>query len=98
MLSSCVLCRYQENTGRRKCIFLLLLIIFGLILVLIFKPKRHASASPPPPPPVVTDSDMPLRLRSIDVRRLPMQYPPPRSPDLNPVFDVWEPWDGGRGL
>jgi hypothetical protein len=87
--------RYQENTGRRKCIFLLLLIIFGLILVLIFKPKRHVTTSPPPPPPVVTDS---LHLRNIDIRRLPMQYPPPRPPDLNPVFDVWEPWDGGRGL
>jgi len=33
--------RYQKNTGRRKCIFLLLLIIFGLILVLVFKPRRH---------------------------------------------------------
>jgi len=39
--------RYQKNTGRRKCIFLLLLIIFGLILVLIFKPKRHHSVPPP---------------------------------------------------
>jgi len=38
--------RYQKNTGRRSCIFLLLLIIFGLIMVLIFKPKRH-SISPP---------------------------------------------------
>ncbi|KIY50352.1 t-SNARE, partial [Fistulina hepatica ATCC 64428] len=35
--------RYQKNTGRRKCIFLLLLIIFGLILVLIFKPRRSHS-------------------------------------------------------
>lgn len=33
--------RYQKNTGRRACIFLLLLIIFGLVLVLIFKPRRH---------------------------------------------------------
>ncbi|GJE92294.1 t-SNARE [Phanerochaete sordida] len=40
--------RYQKNTGRRKCIFLLLLIIFGLILVLIFKPRRHYSTSPAP--------------------------------------------------
>ncbi|EKM54462.1 uncharacterized protein PHACADRAFT_174963, partial [Phanerochaete carnosa HHB-10118-sp] len=40
--------RYQKNTGRRKCIFLLLLIIFGLILVLIFKPRRHHSSSPTP--------------------------------------------------
>ncbi|KAL0955920.1 hypothetical protein HGRIS_002111 [Hohenbuehelia grisea] len=39
--------KYQKNTGRRKCIFLLLLIIFGLIVVLIFKPKRHAAAAPP---------------------------------------------------
>lgn len=43
------LVRYQKNTGRRKCIFLLLLIIFGLILVLIFKPRRHYSASPVAP-------------------------------------------------
>ncbi|KAI0311963.1 t-SNARE [Amylostereum chailletii] len=40
--------RYQKNTGRRKCIFLLVLIIFGLVLVLVFKPRRHA-ADPPPP-------------------------------------------------
>ena len=42
--------RYQKNTGRRACIFLLLLIIFGLILVLIFKPRRHSTpigAAPP---------------------------------------------------
>jgi len=32
--------KYQKNTGRRKCIFLLLLIIFGLIVTLIFKPRR----------------------------------------------------------
>ncbi|KAI8969569.1 t-SNARE, partial [Trametes punicea] len=43
--------KYQKNTGRRQCIFLLLLIIFGLILVLIFKPRRHHSASGPSPPP-----------------------------------------------
>ena len=41
--------RYQKNTGRRACIFLLLLIIFGLIIVLIFKPRRHASSAPSPP-------------------------------------------------
>ncbi|KAH9831259.1 t-SNARE [Rhodofomes roseus] len=41
--------RYQKNTGRRACIFLLLLIIFGLIVVLIFKPRRHASSAPSPP-------------------------------------------------
>ncbi len=39
--------RYQKNTSKRKCIFLLLLIIFGLILVLIFKPRRHSSAAAP---------------------------------------------------
>lgn len=37
--------RYQKNTGKRKCIFLLALAIFGLVLVLIFKPRRH---HPPP--------------------------------------------------
>ncbi|TFK87098.1 t-SNARE [Polyporus arcularius HHB13444] len=41
--------RYQKNTGRRSCIFLLLLIIFGLIIVLIFKPRRHHSAPAPAP-------------------------------------------------
>ena len=47
--------RYQKNTGKRKCIFLLLLIIFGLIVVLIFKPKGHRTA-PPPPTPIPNDS------------------------------------------
>ena len=56
--------RYQKNTGRRACIFLLLLIIFGLIIVLIFKPRRHSSSSPTPisdplPSPVMTSSDTP---------------------------------------
>ncbi|KAH8107939.1 t-SNARE [Cristinia sonorae] len=46
--------RYQKNTGRRKCIFLLLLIIFGLILVLIFKPKRYHG-----PPSPTTEPDTP---------------------------------------
>ena len=41
--------RYQKNTGRRKCIFLLLLIIFGLIVVLILKPRRRNPASPSVP-------------------------------------------------
>ncbi|KDR75888.1 hypothetical protein GALMADRAFT_248636 [Galerina marginata CBS 339.88] len=45
--------RYQKNTGKRKCIFLLLLIIFGLVVVLIFKPKKHA---PHPLPPVHSSS------------------------------------------
>ena len=48
--------RYQKNTGRRKCIFLLLLIIFGLILVLIFKPRRHHVPPSPPPSPMSPDS------------------------------------------
>ncbi|KAF8326604.1 t-SNARE, partial [Cantharellus anzutake] len=34
--------KYQRNTGRRKCIFLLILIIFGLVIVLIFKPRHHS--------------------------------------------------------
>jgi syntaxin 16 len=46
--------RYQKNTGRRKCIFLLLLIIFGLIVVLIFKPRRHSSS--PAPTPISTQA------------------------------------------
>lgn len=40
-------CRYQANTGRRKCILLLILLIVGLIIVLIYKPRSHSS--PPPP-------------------------------------------------
>lgn len=40
--------RYQRNTGRRSCIFLLILLIVGTILVIIFKPRRAHSASPPP--------------------------------------------------
>jgi len=43
--------RYQKNTGRRSCIFLLLLIIFGLIIVLIFKPRRHSTSTVTPQPP-----------------------------------------------
>jgi len=39
--------RYQKNTGRRKCIFLLILIIFGLILILIFKPRKHDTVDTP---------------------------------------------------
>ncbi|KAF8503069.1 t-SNARE [Gautieria morchelliformis] len=35
--------RYQKNTGRRQCMFLLVLIILGLVLVLIFKPRRQGS-------------------------------------------------------
>ena len=42
--------RYQKNTGRRQCIFLLLLVIFGLVIALIFKPRRHAAPPPPPAP------------------------------------------------
>ncbi|KAI0277629.1 t-SNARE [Russula aff. rugulosa BPL654] len=41
--------RYQKNTGKRKCIFLLLLVIFGLVMVLIFKPRRHSSPAAPAP-------------------------------------------------
>ena len=40
---SFVVDRYQKNTSRRQCIFLLMLIILGLVLVLIFKPRRHVS-------------------------------------------------------
>jgi len=47
--------RYQKNTGRRSCIFLLLLIIFGLIIVLIFKPRRHPPSSVTPQPPLSGD-------------------------------------------
>ncbi|EDR11467.1 syntaxin-like t-SNARE protein TLG2 [Laccaria bicolor S238N-H82] len=42
--------KYQKNTGRRKCIFLLLLIIFGLVVVLLFKPKKRGTSSPIPLP------------------------------------------------
>ncbi|THH10654.1 hypothetical protein EW145_g1184 [Phellinidium pouzarii] len=58
--------RYQKNTGRRKCIFLLLLIIFGLIITLIFKPSRHARP-PPAPPTSSTEQLPPLPLMSVDV-------------------------------
>lgn len=47
--------RYQKNTGRRSCIFLLVLIIFGLIIVLIFKPRRHPPSSVTPQPPLSGD-------------------------------------------
>ena len=55
--------RYQKNTGRRQCIFLLLLIIFGLIMVLIFKPRRHSSpdsTSPITLPPAPDNNNAPL--------------------------------------
>ncbi|KAF6760276.1 t-SNARE [Ephemerocybe angulata] len=72
--------KYQKNTGRRKCIFLLLLIIFGLIIVLIFKPKRHRSPPTPSPSPVVSlppqarsESDAASRLLSRNL------WPRPRA-------------------
>ncbi|KAK7472580.1 t-SNARE affecting a late Golgi compartment protein 2 [Stygiomarasmius scandens] len=40
--------RYQKNTGRRQCIFLLILLIIGLIIVIIYKPKRHSNSQPLP--------------------------------------------------
>jgi len=43
--------RYQKNTGRRSCIFLLILIIFGLVIVLVFKPRRHPISPPSPESP-----------------------------------------------
>lgn len=90
--------RYQKNTGRRKCIFLLLLIIFGLVIALIFKPRRHTSSSQPPLasaiPVAGTDSSthLRLRLRHTDSRRLPLLYPPsrPPDPDSHQGSDVWE--------
>ncbi|VDB95101.1 unnamed protein product [Peniophora sp. CBMAI 1063] len=51
--------RYQANTGRRKCIFLLILIIVGLVLVLIFKPRRHGTPSPPPSDLPTSDTNTP---------------------------------------
>ncbi|KAJ3556903.1 hypothetical protein NM688_g1765 [Phlebia brevispora] len=56
--------RYQKNTGRRKCIFLLLLIIFGLILVLIFKPRRHSRSEPSPP--ISSTSPFPSAMSEMD--------------------------------
>ncbi|KAG9039690.1 hypothetical protein FRB95_007117 [Tulasnella sp. JGI-2019a] len=57
--------RYQKNTGRRKCIFLLLLIIFGLILVLIFKPRRRSApvATAPVSTAPASATDLSLRFR-----------------------------------
>ncbi|KAJ3775027.1 t-SNARE [Lentinula raphanica] len=54
--------RYQKNTGRRKCIFLLLLMIFALIIVIIYKPKHHSSPSPSPESSTSTPT---VALRSI---------------------------------
>ncbi|KAI0049837.1 t-SNARE [Auriscalpium vulgare] len=56
--------RYQKNTGRRKCIFLLILIIFGLVVVLIFKPRRHAAPATPTPTPTSTAPEIHLRWRA----------------------------------
>ncbi|EJD42717.1 t-SNARE [Auricularia subglabra TFB-10046 SS5] len=47
--------RYQRNTGRRSCIFLLILLIVGTILVIIFKPRRPHSV-PAVPPPVASSA------------------------------------------
>ncbi len=69
--------RYQKNTGRRKCIFLLLLIIFGLILVLIFKPRRHHTPQPIPHPPVPSIPSLPTNSGIVSSRsRLPRRRPP----------------------
>jgi syntaxin 16 len=40
-----VAARYQRNTGRRKCMFLLVLLIVGTIFIIAFKPRR--SSVPP---------------------------------------------------
>src|ERR1700722_8330592 len=44
------ICSYQENTGKRKCFFLLLLTIFGLVVLLIFKPRGSSIKRPPSTP------------------------------------------------
>ncbi|KAF8584844.1 t-SNARE [Ramaria rubella] len=56
--------RYQKNTGRRKCIFLLILIIIGLVLVLIFKPHRQ-NVEPAPPPSSPSPTLLPLSSASL---------------------------------
>ncbi|KAJ3896292.1 t-SNARE [Lentinula edodes] len=57
--------RYQKNTGRRKCIFLLFLMIFGLIIVIIYKPKHHSL----PPEPLTSTPVVALRSNSRPFRR-----------------------------
>ncbi|KZT57752.1 t-SNARE [Calocera cornea HHB12733] len=61
--------KYQSNTSRRMCIFLLVLIILGLILVLIFKPRRHGAAPPPSTPPPMDTPISELFPRYYRVRR-----------------------------
>lgn len=69
--------KYQANTGRRQCIFLLLLIIFGLIVVLIFKPKRtHVAPPVTPTVPEVEEPRLPLLPRAEAVWR---NVPPDRD-------------------
>ncbi|EPQ57539.1 t-SNARE [Gloeophyllum trabeum ATCC 11539] len=43
--------RYQKNTGRRRCIFLLVLVIVLLVVVLVVKPKRRGRGAAPVPEP-----------------------------------------------
>ncbi|KAF9531654.1 t-SNARE [Crepidotus variabilis] len=70
--------RYQKNTGKRKCIFLLLLIIFGLIFILIFKPKRHHTTPPPPQPStVIPRSSIPLLSENTFTIPIPRTRPYP---------------------
>ncbi|KAK4684161.1 syntaxin 16, partial [Tremellales sp. Uapishka_1] len=42
--------KYQNRSGRRKCILLLILMIVGLIIVLIYKPRSRDDLSPDPSP------------------------------------------------
>ncbi|ETW80628.1 hypothetical protein HETIRDRAFT_320868 [Heterobasidion irregulare TC 32-1] len=83
--------RYQKNTGKRKCIFLLLLIIFGLVVVLIFKPRSHgavaapiASLAPTPAP-----SDLPSPSSSSSFEQQPPLAPRARpGPHPNSILDA----------
>ncbi|PIL34155.1 transporter [Ganoderma sinense ZZ0214-1] len=78
--------RYQKNTGRRQCIFLLLLIIFGLIVVLIFKPRRHPSppALPPAQPPLPTAAASPTAVVDVLLKASGTFEVPPLNALENP--------------
>ncbi|KAF9460701.1 t-SNARE [Collybia nuda] len=89
--------KYQKNTGRRQCIFLLLLIIFGLIIVLIFKPRRVHASPPPSPMPSghQAGTGLPLPIELHPLRMKAIWWPAPSDTSNSRLWQrkgkIWTP-------